>query len=473
MYKIIILKATATSDWWLKQLSGTYVNYVNETDPVKMSAYVWNNFYKKNDVYNKEESDSKYALKKEPTILGSSTFNVNNTLKNPSLEIFSNSQTSKDFIIENSLPGERGYDIIFNPRFNGNVKIGYNPYFDLGPGTTKDTIIPSSKLAVKGDINASENLIGKGLKVSSFDDIKAGNENKTLSQYIQEKSPTPDLTSYVLKDSNVYFNEVDAFVSKLYNLQVEGGIGGKLLDGITLGNTVLKKDSLVVDGNVRSKELIVSDFNNVKSAENKTLSQYIQEKSPTPDLTSYATKSNPSLTGKITLGNWIIQEENNKLCFSNSNNNTMSKKCFGDETLLTFSKNQPARTINYDTNWKLNVVPPSENIMTFENNANINQGDANLVVYIWLNLTNVSFQSVIINTKSYRGRIVIDEVPGFNSKEIIKNIYPAKNYIETENYSPTISISQFSNPNISKVILITVSKSIDYYWFNLNSINVT
>lgn len=56
-----IQKATANSDWWLKQLSGTYVNYVNETDPVKMSAYVWNNFYKKNDVYTKAESDGRYA----------------------------------------------------------------------------------------------------------------------------------------------------------------------------------------------------------------------------------------------------------------------------------------------------------------------------------------------------------------------------------------------------------------------------
>ena len=247
-----VQKSTANSDWWLKQLSGTYVNYINENDPIKTSAYVWNNFYKKNesdgkyanksdlpnmslysttsvsdgkyanksdlpnmslysttlvsdgkyanksdlpnislysttlvsdDKYaNKSElpnmslysttsvNDGKYAPLKNPIILGNDTFNVGNVQKNPSLEIFSNSQTSKDFIIENTLPGESGYDILFNPRYNGKVKIGYNPYFDLdpGPNDTRDTNIPTSKLAVKGDINASENLIGKGLKIGKW-----------------------------------------------------------------------------------------------------------------------------------------------------------------------------------------------------------------------------------------------------------------------------------------------------------------
>ena len=54
-----VQKSTADSEWWLKQLSGTYVNYTRETDPIKISAYVWNNFYKKS------ESDGRYAPLKD------------------------------------------------------------------------------------------------------------------------------------------------------------------------------------------------------------------------------------------------------------------------------------------------------------------------------------------------------------------------------------------------------------------------
>ena len=64
---------------------------------------------------------------------------------------------------------ERGYDILFNPRFSGKVKIGYNPYFqDSNAGLVKDTNIPSSRLAVKGDINASEKLIGTELNIGKW-----------------------------------------------------------------------------------------------------------------------------------------------------------------------------------------------------------------------------------------------------------------------------------------------------------------
>ena len=53
--------------------------------------------------------------------------------------------------------------------------------------------------------------------------------------------------------------------------------------------------------------------------------------------TKYASKN---LIGKgIKLGNWNIEEDGNKLCFINNANNVKLKKCFGDETILTFDKN--------------------------------------------------------------------------------------------------------------------------------------
>ena len=55
-----------------------------------------------------------------------------------------------------------------NPVFGGNVRIGYDPNdFWNFRGGQKDTTVPSSKLAVKGDISASGNLIGNGIKIGT------------------------------------------------------------------------------------------------------------------------------------------------------------------------------------------------------------------------------------------------------------------------------------------------------------------
>ena len=88
--------------------------------------------------------------------------------RTPNLSFFSNSVTGRDFVIANVTDGISGGDISINPRWGGNVKIGYDPYgLNVGPGYSKDTNVPSSRLAVQGDINASENLIGNGIKIGT------------------------------------------------------------------------------------------------------------------------------------------------------------------------------------------------------------------------------------------------------------------------------------------------------------------
>ena len=63
--------------------------------------------------------------------------------------------SNQDFVIANVTGNIGGGDITFNPRWGGNVKIGYDPY-GLDGNPSKDTNVPSSKLAVKGNINATD-----------------------------------------------------------------------------------------------------------------------------------------------------------------------------------------------------------------------------------------------------------------------------------------------------------------------------
>jgi hypothetical protein len=225
---------TADSSWWNTQLQANFGLYNKpeiKNDLTKSSPYVWNNFYTKGDAdgkfalqtslnnyYNKTESDGKFALKTQlpnmnsinPTsfsVFGTKTIaDQGGTQQTPNLSIFSNEKTGKDFVIQNMTSNIGGGDISINPRWGGNVIIGYDKY-ELNPsaGYQKDTNIPDKRLAVKGDISASENLISKGLQVNSFDNVKAG--DKLLSTYIQEKSPSPNLTNYTTNtDLNTILN---------------------------------------------------------------------------------------------------------------------------------------------------------------------------------------------------------------------------------------------------------------------------
>jgi hypothetical protein len=81
---------------------------------------------------------------------------------------FINNRDKDDFAILTTKAGvSGGSHLNINPVFGGNVRIGYNPN-DYWPGADpKDTNVPSSRLAVKGDINASGNLIGNGIKIGT------------------------------------------------------------------------------------------------------------------------------------------------------------------------------------------------------------------------------------------------------------------------------------------------------------------
>lgn len=67
------------------------------------------------------------------------------------------------------VPGGSHFNI--NPVFGGNVRIGYNPNEFLGAQSgTKDTNVPNTKLAVKGDINASNGFQTGIWKISESGD---------------------------------------------------------------------------------------------------------------------------------------------------------------------------------------------------------------------------------------------------------------------------------------------------------------
>ena len=68
---------------------------------------------------------------------------------------FINNRDKDDFAILTTKAGVNGGSHLnINPVFSGNVRIGYNPN-DYWPGADpKDTNVPNTKLAVKGEINA-------------------------------------------------------------------------------------------------------------------------------------------------------------------------------------------------------------------------------------------------------------------------------------------------------------------------------
>ena len=492
---------TADSTWWNTQLQANFGLYNKpeiKNDSTKSSPYVWNNFYTKgesdskfalqtslNNYYNKTESDGKFAkISQLPNMnnINPSSFSVNGTKtiadsggvqQTPNLSIFSNEQTGKDFVIQNVTSSIGGGDISINPRFYGNVIIGYDKY-GLNPSTgyQKDTNIPNTRLAVKGDISASNNLIGKGLEVNSFENVKAG--DKLLSTYIQEKSPTPNLSEYAKNTSlNNYYNKTDS--------------DGKFALQTSL-NTELQKYSKLNND---------ATFNNITSNGYISTDQYLQTKGGIniggissifsgnednvinirPDITDKTVKNAVNITkGGINIndgskglkiGNWNIAEDGNKLCFNNSSSGLNIKRCFGDETILTFTKNQSNRTINFNTNWKLNE---ESEIISFDNSSG-SQGDANLNVNIWLNFSNYTFNKIELKIQSHLGKVTVIQTPAPNSTENIKTLTTSKNYGSEELLPLTYDISQL-NP-VSKVICIQVSKSNDYYWFKLFKVTLS
>lgn len=78
-----------------------------------------------------------------------------------------NKQDADDFAIvttKNNVPS--GSHLNINPVFGGNVRIGYNPNGFWEP-SWKDTNVPTSKLAVKGDVNAADGFKTGNWKISS------------------------------------------------------------------------------------------------------------------------------------------------------------------------------------------------------------------------------------------------------------------------------------------------------------------
>ena len=90
-------------------------------------------------------------------VRGTKTFTGNSgNQETPELIMFSDERTNKDFVIQNVTNDIGGRDILMNPRWGGDVHIGYDKYgLD---GQDKDTNIPNSRLAVKGDISALGNI---------------------------------------------------------------------------------------------------------------------------------------------------------------------------------------------------------------------------------------------------------------------------------------------------------------------------
>ena len=341
--------------------------------------------------------------------------------------------SNQDFVIANVTDYIGGGDILLNPRWGGNVKIGYDPY-GLNSNPSKDENVPSSRLAVKGDISASENIIGNGLQVSSFDNVKSG--DITLANYIKSVSPTTDLTNY--------YNKTDS--------------DGKFALQTSLNN-YYNKDNINTELQKYSKLNNDATFNNITSSGTISTDQHLQTKG--------GININDGSKG-LKIGNWNIVEDGNKLCFNNSSSGLNIKRCFGDETILTFNSNQPNRTIDLNTNWKLNE---ESQIISFENNSRVGQGDANLNVNIWLNLSNYTFNKVELKIASNLGRVTVIQTPASNSTENIKTLTSAINYGSEQTLPLSYEISQL-NP-VSKVICIQVSKSNDYYWFRLLKVTLS
>jgi len=79
--------------------------------------------------------------------------------------------------------GQGGRNLYLNPRYGGNVYVKYQASDNL----------PNSELAVKGDINASGNLIGKGIKIGT-NNSKICRASLTFNAY-DGGTPNPILTT--------------------------------------------------------------------------------------------------------------------------------------------------------------------------------------------------------------------------------------------------------------------------------------
>ena len=194
-----------SSSWWNTQLKSNFNLYKpNEpTNDNSASASVWNNFYTKKEIDTQTanyapkstdangyankgdltpfiktiDADGKYAPKSNANFNTKMTISKQNPVDNkdwPNKILFDfNNNSGKSLYVMNDLDDtvllttkeSSVSHLNINPVFNGNVRIGYNPNNLWEGGGTKDETIPSSKLAVKGDINTSENLISKGLKI--------------------------------------------------------------------------------------------------------------------------------------------------------------------------------------------------------------------------------------------------------------------------------------------------------------------
>ena len=80
-------------------------------------------------------------------------------------------QDGNDYAILTTKAGSPGgANLNINPVFGGNLRVGYNPNDFWPGGGDKDTTVPTSKLAVKGDINATDGFKTGDWKISRSGD---------------------------------------------------------------------------------------------------------------------------------------------------------------------------------------------------------------------------------------------------------------------------------------------------------------
>ena len=399
------VKAT-NSTWWNTQLK-TNFNLYKPNEPTNdntVSPYVWNNFY------TKAESDGKFA-------------------KSTDLTSYAKTDQLPDF---NSF--------------------------------SKKSELPDLTSYAKTDQLPDFNSYAKTDQLPDFNSFSKKSELPDLTSYAKTDQ-LPDLTSYVKNNTDVNFNKVDfkslysnSSISELF-VRPDGNDFALLTTkpGVDGGSSI--NINPVFNGKVR----IGYNPNNFWPG------LPLDTNIPTSRL---AVKGDINASGNLignglNIGSWNISQDGNKLCFNNSSSGLNIKKCFGDEQILTYVSNQSSRIINTNINWKLNE---ESQIISFEN-AYGSQGDANLNVNIWLNLSNYSFNKIELKIASHLGRVTVIQTPASNSNENIKTLTPSLNFgsEQTQIFSYE---STYLNP-VSKVICIQVSKSNDYYWFRLLKVTLT
>jgi len=234
------------------------------------------------------DADNKYAKVNQNAtfndLAANSQFYVNSTKtypdgggvqRTPSLNIFSNASTNRDFVIANVTGGIGGGDITINPRWGGNVKIGYDPY-GLDSNPSKDTNVPSSRLTVKGDINASDNLIAKGLKLGPNAEWNLSADANCL------RINGPEKTQYNLCKQNVPINNSPVSLRSIFQ-------------NIYIGDTrEFDKWRSVVNGGWTPGFALNSKFNGVNNTFYSWLMKYMQASSGTNTLISVSIQLNPN-----------------------------------------------------------------------------------------------------------------------------------------------------------------------------------